>query len=80
MNDTLLSFLGTDFLHGFLVEQPERCRTIEQTEGHSWILHEVTVNPTGQGSHDGSINDSGVSQEQRTQLWFGEEDHVPHHY
>lgn len=80
IDDTPLSFLGIDFLDGFLKEHPKQCRTIEQTESHSWILHEITINPEGRENHDASVNDSGVSQEQATQLWFDEESRGAYYY
>ncbi|KAG8953130.1 hypothetical protein FRC04_003078 [Tulasnella sp. 424] len=35
----------TDFLEGFLVDHPRRCRTLEDTENHRWIHNGITVNP-----------------------------------
>ncbi|KAG9041976.1 hypothetical protein FS837_011508, partial [Tulasnella sp. UAMH 9824] len=69
-----------DFLGNFLVEHPEQCRTIKQTESHSWILDEITVKPNGRENRDASVNDSGVSQEQGTQLWFDDESLMAYHY
>lgn len=39
------ALLGTDFLEGFLVDHPRRCRTLEDTESHQWIQNGITVNP-----------------------------------
>ncbi|KAG8981131.1 hypothetical protein FRC05_004031 [Tulasnella sp. 425] len=61
-----------DFLDGFLVDRPSKCRTIESAESQSWIQNGITVDPNAEGEKDGygAVVDEDVSPSDDTQVGF----------